>query len=270
MDDLWRHLVESCSDFTLYALLPTLVVNVAYAVGSLVCLGIMLTPSLQKYRIQHRRNDAGALWTCIKHVTLNKFLSEIPLTFAAYPIFIWLGVRKDLPLPGAGTVLLTLAVSFVIEDAWHYFAHRTLHHRWAFRKIHYLHHRYSTPVGVAANYAHPLETIFTGFGTVLPVLILRPHLATMLLWIVVRQWQAISVHVGYDLPWAPRRLLPFLGGARFHDRHHTRYNRNYAPTFVWIDRLLGTADEKDLGPQTATQTDSPIYDGGDPQSPAQG
>lgn len=251
MEEIWRTLVANCSDFTLYAVLPTVAVNLTYLVGSLACLSLDLFPSLRRYKIQTTFNDRAALRRCVGHVIGNKFLSEIPMTLAAYPIFVWLGVRKDLPLPGAGTVLVTLAACLVVEDAWHYFAHRTLHTRWGFKKIHHLHHHYTTPFGVAANYAHPLETLWTGFGTALPVLLLRPHLSTMILWIVVKQLQAISVHVGYDLPWRPSRFVPFLGGARFHDRHHRRYNRNYAPTFVWLDRMLGTADETDLGPRPA-------------------
>ncbi|MSP63893.1 MAG: fatty acid hydroxylase family protein [Myxococcales bacterium] len=258
MENLWRLLIESCSDFTLYALGPTVAVNVAYLVGSVCSLALDRLPSLRRYKIQQRSNDRAALWRCVRHVVLNKFLAEIPMTVAAYPIFLWLGVRKDLPLPGLGTVVATLVASFVIEDAWHYFAHRSLHTRWGWKHIHFMHHHYTTPFGVAANYAHPLETLWTGFGTVLPVLLFRPHLATMLLWIIVRQLQAISVHVGYDFPWRPSRFLPFLGGARFHDRHHRRFNRNYAPTFVWIDRLLGTADEENLGPQAAGAAEVPV------------
>ena len=68
----------------------------------------------------------------------------------------------------------------------------------------------------------------------------------------------MSVHVGYDLPWPPSRFLPLVGGARFHDRHHRRFNRNYAPTFVWLDRLLGTADEVNLGPRPAGAAEQPV------------
>src|SRR5438046_7732457 len=161
-------------------------------------------------------------WRCAGHSLRNKLISEIPLTFAAYPIFVWLGVRKDLPLPGAATLLATLAFCLVVEDAWHYFAHRSLHTRWAMHKIHYLHHKYTTPFGLASSHAHPLETIYTGFGTVLPVLILRPHLFTVLVWVAVKQLQATAVHSGFQLPWRPSRFLPFLVGASFHDRHHPR------------------------------------------------
>lgn len=253
MNDLWGRLVAHRSDLVLYAVVPTLVVNAAYVLGLLPTLAFDLMPSLRKYKIQDKVHDAAEWAQCLRHMLLNKLMSEIPLTFAAYPIFVWLGVKKDGPLPGAWTVVATLAVSFVIEDAWHYFAHRSLHTRWAYQHIHYMHHRYTTPFATAANYAHPLETVWTGFGTVLPVLILRPHLFTLLVWVAVRQWQAMAVHVGYDFPWRPSRFVPFVGGARFHDRHHRRFNRNYAPTFVWLDRLLGTADEKNLGRRPAAE-----------------
>lgn len=258
MEALWRLLIERSSDFTLYALLPTILVNIAWFGGALVCLSFDAVPALRKYKIQPRDNGFGEFWRCTRHSLKNKLISEIPLTFAAYPIFVWLGVPKDLPLPGVGTVLLTLAVCLVIEDAWHYFAHRTLHTRWAFKKIHYLHHHYTTPFGIASSYAHPLETMYTGFGTVLPVLLFRPHLFTMLLWIVTKQIQATAVHSGYQFPFRPSRFLPFLVSAGFHDRHHRRFNRNYAPNFIWIDRLLGTADEKDLGPRSRGLPEMPV------------
>lgn len=254
MSELWQQFVAGRSNFFLYALMPSIVVTVAYITGSFASWLIERSSALQKHKIQ-RKPQTGATWReCIRHVFFHKLTSEIPLTWAAYPIFLFVGVTHEPPLPNALTVLLTLAGCLVVEDAWHYFAHRTLHAPWAYKKIHHIHHKYTTPFGAAANYAHPAETIFTGFGTVIPVILFRPHLFTVLVWIVVRQWQAISVHVGYDLPFRPSRFLPFLGGARFHDRHHERFTSNFAPTFVWLDRILGTADEKDLGAKPAKTT----------------
>jgi len=151
MQDLWLALTDGRSDLFLYAVLPTVAVTLAYVSGSLLCLWLDHAPSLRAYKIQPQVHGRADWWRCVRSLLFSKTVAELPLTIVAYPIFIWLGVRKDVPLPGIGTVLITLAASFLIEDAWHYFAHRTLHTRWAFRKIHHLHHHYTTPFGVAAT-----------------------------------------------------------------------------------------------------------------------
>lgn len=53
-----------------------------------------------------------------------------------------------------------------MEDAWHYFAHRGLHHKSIYKHIHKLHHEFSAPFGLAAEYAHPIEILVLGLGTV--------------------------------------------------------------------------------------------------------
>lgn len=53
-----------------------------------------------------------------------------------------------------------------MEDAWHYFAHRALHHKSIYKHIHKLHHEFSAPFGLAAEYAHPVEILVLGAGTV--------------------------------------------------------------------------------------------------------
>lgn len=45
---------------------------------------------------------------------------------------------------------------------------------------------------------------------------------------------------GYDIPLNPLHLVPFYGGARFHDFHHMNFIGNYASTFTWWDKLFGT------------------------------
>ena len=56
----------------------------------------------------------------------------------------------------------TLARCFcclVIEDTWHYFLHRLLHHRRIYKYIHKVHHHFQSPFGMVAEYAHPAETM---------------------------------------------------------------------------------------------------------------
>ena len=78
-------------------------------------------------------------------------------------------------------------------------------------------------------------------------------------WLVLRQWQGIEDHCGYELPFAPSALLQrcraalpaslsarmasasmLWGGSGFHDAHHAKFNGNYASVFPAIDWAFGT------------------------------
>jgi len=91
---------------------------------------------------------------------------------------------------------------FFFEDAFHYVAHQALHYGPLYRNIHKIHHKYSAPFGLAAEYAHPLEVLILGTGTLAgPVLYCAffkgLHLFTFYCWITFRLLQAIDAHSGY-------------------------------------------------------------------------
>jgi methylsterol monooxygenase len=35
-----------------------------------------------------------------------------------------------------------------------------------YKKVHKVHHEYAAPFGIAAEYAHPIETMILGLGTI--------------------------------------------------------------------------------------------------------
>ena len=47
----------------------------------------------------------------------------------------------------------------VVEDTWHYFLHRLLHHNSIYKYVHKMHHNFQAPFGAVAEYAHPIETV---------------------------------------------------------------------------------------------------------------
>lgn len=59
----------------------------------------------------------------------------------------------EVPFPAFSTMAAQIALFFVMEDAWHYCAHRLLHHKKLYKHIHKLHHEFSAPFGLAAEYA---------------------------------------------------------------------------------------------------------------------
>jgi methylsterol monooxygenase len=100
------------------------------------------------------------------------------------------------------------------EDLHYYEVYRMLHWPFLYKKIHKTHHENSAPHGLASEYAHPLETLFTGCGTVTgpvvyPSVILlffdgnkaySTHMVTRLTWGALRIFQTIDAHSGYDFP----------------------------------------------------------------------
>ncbi|KAG8520782.1 Methylsterol monooxygenase 1 [Galemys pyrenaicus] len=99
------------------------------------------------------------------------------------------------------------------------------------------------PFGLEAEYAHPLETLILGTGFFIGIMLLCDHVILLWAWVTVRLMETIDVHSGYYIPINPLNLIPFYAGSRHHDFHHMNFVGNYASTFTWWDRLLGTESQ---------------------------
>jgi 4,4-dimethyl-9beta,19-cyclopropylsterol-4alpha-methyl oxidase len=153
------------------------------------------------------------------------------------------GIRTSLPLPSLWEIFAQLAVYFMVEDYGNYWIHRWLHCKWGYEKIHHVHHEFTAPMGFAAPYAHWSEVLILGIPTFLGPAIAPGHMITFWLWVVLRQVEAIETHSGYDFPWIPTKLIPFYGGAEYHDYHHYvggQSQSNFASVFTYCDYLYGT------------------------------
>ncbi|KAL3487791.1 hypothetical protein BJX62DRAFT_213074 [Aspergillus germanicus] len=206
-------------------------------------------------------------WDCAKFVLLSHFTVELPQIWSVsvpktldkcdisnvavliqrlfHPMAQFFGLSTSVPFPTIWTMAYQIAIFFVMEDTWHYFSHRALHWGPLYKAIHKIHHQYSAPFGLAAEYASPIEVMILGFGTVgCPILWCAAtgdlHIFTMYVWIVLRLFQAIDAHSGYEFPWSLHHFLPFWAGADHHDLHHEKFVGNYSSSFRWWDYLLDT------------------------------
>jgi methylsterol monooxygenase len=146
------------------------------------------------------------------------------------------GLNFTIPFPDLRSLTAQIITFFLLEDTYHYWLHRAMHWGPLYRSIHRIHHQYAAPFGLTAEYASPWETLLLGLGTIGPPLLLglmncNVHLVTVLAWVTLRQFQAIDAHSGYDFPWSLRRIMPFWGGADWHDDHHRYFWGNYSSSF---------------------------------------
>ncbi|KAL7981812.1 hypothetical protein Chor_000869 [Crotalus horridus] len=180
-------------------------------------------------------------WKCFKQVIFNHFFIQLPLICGTYYFTEYFNIPYDWESMPRWFVLVAQCFgSAVIEDTWHYFVHRLLHHKRIYKYIHKVHHEFLAPFGMQAEYAHPLETLILGTGFFIGIMVFCNHIILLWAWLFCRLIETIDVHSGYDIPLNPLHLLPFYAGSRFHDFHHMNFNGNYSSTFTWWDKLFGT------------------------------
>ncbi|KAI0177863.1 methylsterol monooxygenase [Pestalotiopsis sp. NC0098] len=227
--------------------------EVIYFGRSLPWMIIDSIPYFNKYKLQNQKIPTlKEQWDCASLVLLSHFTVELPQIWLFHPIATYFGMDYGVPFPPLWKMAMHISVFFVLEDTWHYWFHRALHYGPLYKMIHKLHHTYSAPFGLAAEYASPIEVMLLAMGTVgSPILWVSLtgdlHLFTMYMWIVGRLFQAIDSHSGYDFPWSLHNFLPFWAGAAHHDVHHERFIGNYSSSFRWWDYMLDT----ESGPEAA-------------------
>ncbi|KAL7753217.1 C-4 sterol methyl oxidase [Sorochytrium milnesiophthora] len=248
LNEVWQDLFRGRNESLTLAILSFTVHEIAYY-GRYVPFWIASKiRALDKYRIQPDKHISDAQWwKCIRGVLVSHFVVELPVMLGFHPIAEFFGMRvTEGQLPSWTAIALQVFLFMVVEDFIFYWTHRILHEVPSlYRRFHKMHHEFAAPFGLAAEYAHPLETVVQSAGTIVGPLAYAAivgdfHVFTLLVWIFVRILQAVEAHSGYDFPWSMNNIIPFWCGADHHDYHHQAFRGNYASSFRWWDYVLNT------------------------------
>jgi len=241
----WEGMEENYTEFQI-GTIGSLMVQVCLYFGTAFPAFLFQFLSMcKRFRVQQNKGHTLAeQWVCVRTVLMSKTLMYAPLIFTLFYIVHFFGIPVPYTyatMPSWYSILPRLLFCLMVEDTWHYWAHRALHDKRIYGLIHKMHHTYNVPFGMAAEYAHPIETIVLGVGFFIPMLFVVDHLVVVWAWLAIRMLQTTDVHSGFDFPYLnPLYLLPFYGGVRFHDFHHSYFNANYASTFTFWDWVCGT------------------------------
>lgn len=246
VESAWKYWFDTVGGFgvfvTAYALMALI-----YGVGSYIFYIIDNNRWLDDYKIQKGKYATKEDYIeCAKNLIHNYIYFILPIGIISFPGTRYLGMSYSLPLPSFQLWSIHIVVCLLGEDFFHYWIHRYLHTPWAYKNIHKVHHHYLAPFGLTASYSHPAEIFMEAIATFLPILLLRPHFFTFYSWFIIRQFDAVFTHCGYELPFpfAPFHWIPFFGGTTFHDYHHKAFNCNYASRFTYLDKFFGTYKEE--------------------------
>jgi len=194
---------------------------------------------LSKYKIDSAKFPSGSLLAeTVKTIVVNHLVVQPLLLWYAYIPFKRMGLHVDSSLPPLSEVAYHLAVAVVVNETLFYFAHRALHTKALYKAIHKQHHRYYASVGIASEFAHPVEDLLANaIPTLAGMLLVGPHLATLLLWMAIRMLETIDAHSGYAFPFSPFHIF---GVSDHHWFHHSANVGCYGTFTSFWDRVLGT------------------------------
>lgn len=239
----WIHMTNSFTEFQIATFGSFIYHEVIYFLLCLPGFLFQFIPFMQRYKIQQDKPETSLKqWHCFRVLLFNHIVVQFPLIFGTFKFTEMFGIPYGWDsMPRWYVIAAQVLCCAIIEDTWHYWVHRLMHHPSLYKHVHKIHHNFQAPFGMVAEYAHPIETIVLGFGFFVGILALCSHFVLLWAWVTFRLMETIDVHSGYDVPHLnPMHLIPGYAGARFHDFHHYNFVGNYSSTFVWWDRLLGT------------------------------
>ncbi|KAJ5155323.1 hypothetical protein N7492_008126 [Penicillium capsulatum] len=139
--------------------------------------------------------------------------------------------RVDASLPSLFEFIRDFVISLLLREALFYYSHRLLHAPYFYVRIHKKHHKFTAPIALAAQFAHPIEQIFANALPIsLPPQLLGSHVLTFWVFLGYELFMTATVHSGYDF---------FNNKAKMHDLHHEKFNLNYGSIGL-LDWIHGT------------------------------
>ena len=140
-------------------------------------------------------------------------------------------------------VIVSLAAMLIGHDAYFYWTHRAMHHRWLFRWVHRTHHKSVTPTAFAAySFAVPEAIVQSAFMPIW-LLLVPMHATALFAFVTIMIVRNVMGHCGFEVHprgMASSRWLGWLTTTTHHDLHHSTMNHNFGLYFTWWDRWLGT------------------------------
>lgn len=180
----------------------------------------------------------------LRELAKNHLLVQPIGIYMIYPLFVSFGLQVYGPLPAWSTVIRDFVVSIALNDTLFYWAHRIFHHASIYKYIHKQHHRYNHSIGIACEFAHPVEDILANLlPTLIGCLLMGSHVFTLWLWLAFRLWETLDVHSGYSWKWSPFSMFSWQGGSERHYFHHSHNVGCYGSFTIFWDWITGKTND---------------------------
>jgi Delta7-sterol 5-desaturase len=189
----------------------------------------------------------------------QKIQSEIKYSISTFIIFALVGVgiyvarntgytKIYLSISDYGYkyFFFTIVLSIILHDAYFYFMHKLMHHKFLFKHVHMVHHYSINPSPFAAFSFHPLEAILE--AGIVPLIVVSFPIHPLAILSLLLFMTALNVlgHLGYELypsNFVRSKWTNWNNTSTHHNMHHQKFNCNYGLYFNWWDKLFNTNHE---------------------------
>jgi len=225
--------------------------NLAYAGAVMICTWLYTGYLHWKFSLTLQKNKNLSKVDVVSKVLLNQIIQTC--------VFISLGSYLDEQqsikvlseeetnrIKNGMVVVGRVILAMVLIDTWQYWMHRLAHRwKWAFQKIHIVHHYFVIPEPVGGFYNHIVESLIMDGGSFAFAQILSGmsnETAAMLG--LFANLKTIHDHLGIDSPrddWMTLWSYVSDNNADYHRKHHQQQKGNFQqPFFTFWDRFCGT------------------------------
>ncbi|KAL3478869.1 hypothetical protein BJX99DRAFT_256076 [Aspergillus californicus] len=238
MQTAWDHIIATYQPGTieLAGSISTQIIGFIIPATLYTLLDMLFPNFSQRHKIQPARRQPTAAQ--ITHCTKVTLLNHLWIIALHASLLYAVGFNNtamlnlDPTIPPWSTIATDFLFGLLAREISFYYIHRALHHPRIYAHIHKMHHKYTTPVAFAAEYAHPVEHLLANVLPItLPLYLRGAHFVSVMLFVVFELWEAAADHSGYDF----LKMPP----AELHDLHHEKFRVNYG-TLGLMDWIHGT------------------------------
>lgn len=219
----------------------------ACSVGPFLVLWILRPGKLAAREIQDPKLFPGQLQFELKYSLQTMLVVSVMLT----PLLLWIqkGVTQ-IEFAGhfSGWILGPIfLVAFFIQDIWFYWSHRWLHSKWAFPRIHWLHHKSKVPTPLASHSFHWIEATLQ-YVWLYPLAFLLPMTLTdFCVFMALMHFFATWGHFNFELMpksvWS-HPLGSWVTTSSHHNDHHRYAKDNYGLYLKFWDQKFKTLNSE--------------------------